>query len=355
MQTHYFQRYHSKENVHTANAMLLFARIYHHDPKLFFGYLESELLDGESGLDVSFNLQQRGPESVPDATIGQPSFKLVIETKYETPFRRQQIEGHLQAFGREKYRVLITLDKSDLPTDARRMINQVVESANDNRASKEAGPIRHVHLRFRDLIEQLEPYIDERDSAMVEMFDDYKGYCHESNLIDNSDWVMLSVSASNSYEECRTYNLYFDVARKIGTYEGQRYLGLYRRKQLRAVGTVKKIVTVSRNEDGTLSYDRSVNSDEENRIVGAVAAARTHGDLTVDKEPYVFTLVDNFERTQVIKESKYAGFQQWKYTDISKLMDSFPQEKRKPSPPGSRELADFLNGKSWEEFRNGDM
>ncbi|MBM9433672.1 hypothetical protein [Flaviflexus equikiangi] len=363
MQTHYFQRYHSKENVHTANATLLFARIYNHSPKSFFSFLESELLENESDLNVSFGLQERGPESVPDAVIGQPSFKIIIEAKNRSPFKEKQLEGHLKAFGIEDHRVLITLDTASPSRDVQKMIDRVVSPANQERAQREPPmihPISHKHLRFRDLIERLAPYIDERDVALAEMFEDYKNYSHESNLIDNSDWIMLSVIPRKTYEVCRTFDLYFDVARNTKTYEGQRYLGLYIDKVLKAVGTVEKLVTVSLNENGTARFEpvdprETVTTDEIRRIDAAIRSAKVFGDTTIEVQPYVFTLVDKFEDTEVIKNSKGAAFQRWKYSDTWKLIDTFWEKKKPETPLTTLELANFLYGKTWEEFLHGNM
>lgn len=47
METHYFQRYHSKENVDTANAMLLLSRLYLNSPKSFFSFLNNLVEDIE--------------------------------------------------------------------------------------------------------------------------------------------------------------------------------------------------------------------------------------------------------------------------------------------------------------------
>ena len=47
METHYFQRYHSKENVDTANAMLLLSRLYLNSPKSFFSFLNNLVEKGD--------------------------------------------------------------------------------------------------------------------------------------------------------------------------------------------------------------------------------------------------------------------------------------------------------------------
>ena len=43
MKLHYFQRYHSKENVVTANTMLLLSRLYSYDTNKFFRFLSNFL------------------------------------------------------------------------------------------------------------------------------------------------------------------------------------------------------------------------------------------------------------------------------------------------------------------------
>jgi len=42
MKIHYFQRYHEKENVATANTMLLLSRLYSYSTDKFFRFLKSE-------------------------------------------------------------------------------------------------------------------------------------------------------------------------------------------------------------------------------------------------------------------------------------------------------------------------
>ena len=86
MKIHYFQRYHEKENVATANTMLLLSRVYAYSPNKFFRLLKSELLDPDCILDsfepeMTFELQAKSEASIPDAVISQNSFKIVVETK----------------------------------------------------------------------------------------------------------------------------------------------------------------------------------------------------------------------------------------------------------------------------------
>ena len=75
MQIHYFQRYHSKENVDTSNTMLMLSRLYNYNADKFFSMLNSLVLGEAESPEIAFDLQVAGDESVPDAVISQKSFK----------------------------------------------------------------------------------------------------------------------------------------------------------------------------------------------------------------------------------------------------------------------------------------
>lgn len=76
MKIHYFQRYHEKENVATANTMLLFSRLYSYSSDKFFRFLKSEFFSDSFEPEIVFNLQEKSVDSVPDATITQEGFKI---------------------------------------------------------------------------------------------------------------------------------------------------------------------------------------------------------------------------------------------------------------------------------------
>lgn len=109
MKIHYFQRYHSKENVATANTMLLLSRFYAYSSDKFFRFLKSEIFSDVFEPEIIFNLQEKSKNSVPDATITQESFKLVVETKMSDWFSSDQLIRHLSSFGEERFKVLISL------------------------------------------------------------------------------------------------------------------------------------------------------------------------------------------------------------------------------------------------------
>jgi len=81
MKIHYLQRYHEKENGATANTMLLLSRLYSYSSDKFFRFLKSEFFSDAFEPKIVFNLQEKGVDSISDATITQESFKVVVETK----------------------------------------------------------------------------------------------------------------------------------------------------------------------------------------------------------------------------------------------------------------------------------
>ena len=59
MQIHYFQRYHSKENVDTSNTMLMLSRLYNYNADKFFSMLNSLILGDDESPEITFDLQVR--------------------------------------------------------------------------------------------------------------------------------------------------------------------------------------------------------------------------------------------------------------------------------------------------------
>lgn len=109
MKIHYFHRYHVKENVATANTMLLLSRLYSYSSNKFFRLLKSEFFEDSFEPEIVFTLQEKSVDSVPDATITQDSFKIVVETKMSDWFHSEQLMKHLEAFKDERHKVLMTL------------------------------------------------------------------------------------------------------------------------------------------------------------------------------------------------------------------------------------------------------
>ena len=130
MRIHYFQRYHQKENVATANTMLLLSRLYSYSPTKFFMLLKSFMFNYSFEPEIKFNIQEKNKLSVPDATMTQEGFKIIVETKLTDWFYEEQLSNHLKGFGDEKYKLLLTIASEPMEENKLKKINMDIEKHN---------------------------------------------------------------------------------------------------------------------------------------------------------------------------------------------------------------------------------
>ena len=161
MQIHYFQRYHSKENVDTSNTMLMLSRLYNYNADKFFVMLNALILGQDETPEITFDLQVVGDESVPDAIISQKSFKIVVETKLHNQFQQNQLEKHLTQFGTEEIKVLLTLDPKPMKESLMDSFCIVFQKYNADKINEMRTPIRHVNITFEQLVAAMEDIVDE--------------------------------------------------------------------------------------------------------------------------------------------------------------------------------------------------
>lgn len=144
MKIHYFQRYHEKENVATANTMLLLSRLYQYSSDKFFRFLKSEFFSDSFEPEIAFNLQEKSVDSIPDATITQESFKIVVETKMSDWFYSDQLMRHLNSFSGEKYKVMITLAPELMAEDKKETFEKQLKEYN----ATQDHPVIHINTTF---------------------------------------------------------------------------------------------------------------------------------------------------------------------------------------------------------------
>lgn len=75
---------------------------------------------------LAFNLQENAPKSRLDAVIVQQSFKVAVETKLSDWFHEDQIQNHLDVFGEEQYKVLMTLAPVHMAKDKMKAVARAI-------------------------------------------------------------------------------------------------------------------------------------------------------------------------------------------------------------------------------------
>jgi hypothetical protein len=333
MHIHYFQRYHTKENVDTANAMLLLSRLYSFSTTKFFAFL-GKILPDNAEVELMFNLQEKSKDSIPDATITQSSFKVVVETKLYGNFDINQLESHLQSFKGEDYKVLLTLDPNKIDDKTKQMINQKVNSYNTQNNSN----IIHFHVTFEELVDMVKEVVDEQDYELLEVLEDYKEYCYTGGLIPD-DWKRMRVQlAGTTLEINKELNLYYDNAGR--GFSGHEYLGLYSQKAVRAIGKISAIVTALPDQNGLeTNLEKGKLTDEmKERILVAIEDSKKYG-YALTSEKHRFFFVDKFYDTFYEKQTPYAprGSRMFDLTEVLEI-DKLPQIP---------EIAELLKEKKW--------
>jgi len=297
MKIHYFQRYHSKENVATANTMLLLSRLYSYSPEKFFNMLKSEFFFDGFNPEITITLQKKNKMSIPDATISQESFKIVVETKMSDWFYSDQLLRHLESFSDEKHKVLLTIAPEPMDKEKRLAFEKTLAEYN----SKQDTNILHVNTTFEQLADAFNNAIDEHDYEMQDVLKDYLSYCFEDGLINVSDsWKWMRVELANvTFDFNMKENVYYHAI--DAGFRAHDYIGLYKDKSVRAIGKINTIVTTTQKEDGTLLFNAEqgeITEDIKRKIRLAIEDGKQYG-YKLDNIRYFF--VDQFIETDFRK------------------------------------------------------
>lgn len=302
MKIHYFQRYHSKENVATANTMLLLSRLYSYSSDKFFRFLKSEYFSDRFEPEIVFTLQEKSEESVPDATITQEGFKIVVETKMSDWFHSDQLLRHLKSFKEERNKVLITIAPELMAKDKKAKFEEQLREYNKNHDY----PVIHINTTFQLLAEAVQGVIDDRDYEMQDVLDDYLNYCYNDSLIlvpDSWKWMRVQLAGTTFDFNIRQKLYYDDIDRGFRAHD---YLGLYKEKSVRAIGRITDIITAVLEEDGEITYSVEKGEIDDNKkrdIAIAIEDGKNYG-YSLTKTRFFF--VDKFYETDFRKTTPRA-------------------------------------------------
>lgn len=342
MQIHYFQRYHSKENVDTSNTMLMLSRLYNYNADKFFSMLNTLILGENESPEITFDLQVAGDESVPDAVISQKSFKIVVETKLYNQFNKHQLVNHLNQFGAEDIKVLLTLDPKSMKQSLFDEMAVELKKYNDNNMVRLIHPIKHVNLTFEQLVEVMEDIIDDRDTEIISVLDDFKKYCFDEKLIPDSHKWMRAIVAGTTFQDNMDLNLFYD--QEFRKFSEHGYVGLYKGKSIRAIGKLKKTI-LAIEVNGKIEYrtesGEPATRDEMNRISEAIRRAEEYG-YNLRTISHRYFIVEKFYPIDFRKSSKNP-IQKSKFFNLA---DMFGYK----TMPDTEKIVGDLNGRIWEEF-----
>jgi len=298
---HYFQRYSQKENVATNNTLLLLSRLYQHSPIKFEGFINSLLDDNDIGVGVQFNQQRKGKGSIPDGSIKQSSFKVVIETKLHKNFSVEQLVGHLDSFEKEEYKVLLSLSPK-LPEDS---LKHSIEEAVRKYNSEKNSSTKYLPTTFQEIVMKFRSSIDEHDYELHEIINDFESYCIHDKLIKNDEARMRVLSCGWTLGENFQYNIYY--APVYRGYSAHSYIGIYANKSVRGVGKISNIVTAeldSKNQLNIIESTKEPTEQQKQNIIEVIAEAKKNNNWDIGTG-HKFFCVEKFYETDYKKIAPY--------------------------------------------------
>lgn len=325
---HYFQRYSSYENTVTNNTLQLLERIYAHSPQKAAAFL-NELI-GEAGeIDIGLGIQQqqRGPGSVPDGTIIQRSFKIVIETKVDSPVNVDQLVRHASNFAGEEQKILLLLTKHRLGVLEASICQDLAQAARD---------VIFASVTFEDVIAAAKGLFQPYEYEMSNLVGDYEEYCWDAGLVDRSRFVMRIVPCGNSLEINLRHGIYFHPSDR--GYSTHAFTGVYRDKRVQALWANESVFDVTL-VDGELKKELvsgEATDAYDERLRAIISDAETECGYEIATGHRFFCGTPH--ATEFMKSS-WGGIMGQRYVDVQEVVGDFQ---------GAADLAAKLAGKSWE-------
>lgn len=264
---HYFQRYSSRENAVTNNTLLLFAKIYEHSP-LQLANLLSEITGENIEIGIDINQQQRMGDSIPDGSIGQRSFKILIETKVDASVDVAQLERHANQFKGEEQKILLLLTKESI--EHNRLVN--IESKIQ---SKNPGVV-FSNVTFEGICIMSKRLFKEHETQINSIIEDYWQYCNDTDLFYQAKYLMRVLPCGVSLTLNAKYGIYYHPSDR--GYTEHRYLGVYANKSVQYIWDIESVFDVI--WDGEKLSKQLVNGIDtdkfDQRIIAIIEESKSH-------------------------------------------------------------------------------
>jgi hypothetical protein len=305
----FFQRYSQPENHVTNNTALLLRHIYQASPEKLQSIL-SQLVDDILDVGPTFRQQPRGKASVPDASIIQPGWRIIIETKLTPNLDEDQIIRHFDtgraAEGEAIYVIALTTE-----TD-RQIAAKLAALAKERR-------IAFAWRSFAELGEIVDGACAVHETSMREIIADYIDFLSSENLLDTPHDRIYVVPCGTSYDDNIKFGLYYHPAER--SYRPSKYLGVYRQRCVSAVGEVEA-VAVCDYADGQLNcvVERGTLTEQHKLQIRRAIEQTKYYDLSRDTR---FFVTGGFASTRIQKATP-RGIWGARYLSIAELTGKRP-------------------------------
>lgn len=232
----------------------------------------------------------------------------------------------MDGFGDEKYKVLLVITTSESSTKKKKDLKKIASKRN----------IQLVFTTFSSIISAAREIFDEHEYEMKDLVSDYEEFCHDSNLLPRDEYRMIAFPCGKSYDENIDYKLYYEPASR--SFRDHKYIGIYAKKTIRAIGEVKKHV-IAKIEDNQVISENDLTEKEKKRILDACKDAKDKRGWNLSGNR--FYLVDKIYKTEYKKVSP-GGMMGKQYFDLGNILN-------KEVLPETEKIADLLSEETWEQ------
>lgn len=127
--------------------------------------------------------------------LHRKALKSLLKQKMSDWFYSDQLMRHLNSFGDEKYKVLITLAPKLMAEDKKVDFEKELKKYN----TEHTHPVIHINTTFEYLANAVQDVIDDRDYDMQDVLDDFLNYCYDDRLIPVSDsWKYMRMQLAGT-------------------------------------------------------------------------------------------------------------------------------------------------------------
>lgn len=310
---HHFQRYSSFENTVTNNTLQLIGHIYAYAPQKAADFI-NQLVDADEPIEIGLEIQQqrRGPKSVPDGTIIQRSFKIIIETKVHAAVSVPQLLSHAKDFSGEEHKILMLLTKQPLEKSEEKRIRDELAVA--------ARGVIFAGVTFEDVISTLGGLFQPYEYEMNALVEDFVEYCWDASLVDRSRYLLRVVPCGQSLEINMRHGIYFHPSDR--GYSDHRFTGVYKDKRVQTIwenDAVFDVTLVAGKLEKTLVAGRATDEYDE-RLRAIIADARSECGYEVAKGHRFFC--GTAHPTSFVKASR-GGIMGRRYFDVTEVVGDF--------------------------------
>lgn len=329
-----FTDYVQKENRVTNYCGLMMKLVYEESPKRFEELLVN-LIQNDVDIPIGpfFSQQSKKNKSIPDLVITQKAISIFFETKLNDWFYSSQIKKHLEGFSDESNKKILFL-LSNFESD-----NLEERFSKESKIAEENNIILQP-LTYEDFISSLEDVA--KTEYLSNLIEEFKVYLDSRGLLPKWKYLLDVVNCSGTLHEIE--NLSYMCPDKGGAYSHRRakYFAPYKNKGVRTIYEIDAVVRIDKNyENGSVKWNNS--SQKESVLIEIAKNKIQKWENRIEENkniPLQVFILNNPHSTFFMKNTKGGMLQSKKY--FWNIADGVKN---------SKELAEKLNNKSWEEFR----